>query len=134
PDNADYRVVLEPSETFIGTVNEDFAVESMAGDVFQLGNTSWRILGVNSGIVRVADAQGQPPGMPFWLGEGPARTAELSRSVSDLREEVERIVEGGGGGGVQAPASFAATAAQDEDLSSDGEAGERNCAKKISIP
>src|SRR5438045_9135700 len=52
PDNADYRVVLEPSETFIGTVNEDFAVESMAGDVFQLGNTSWRILGVNSEIGR----------------------------------------------------------------------------------
>src|SRR5207245_2945555 len=51
PDNADYRVVLEPSETFIGTVNEDFAIESMAGDVFQLGNTSWRILGVNSGMV-----------------------------------------------------------------------------------
>jgi ATP-dependent Lhr-like helicase len=78
PDNADYRVVVEPSETFIGTVNEDFAVESMAGDIFQLGNTSWRILGINSGTVRVEDAHGQPPGIPFWLGEAPGRTAELS--------------------------------------------------------
>jgi len=89
PDNADYRVVVEPSETFVGTVNEDFAVESMAGEVFQLGNTSWKILGINSGTVRVEDAQGQPPGIPFWLGEGPARTAELSQAVSKLREEVE---------------------------------------------
>src|SRR5439155_5652136 len=72
-----------------GTVNEDFAIESMAGDIFQLGNTSWRILGVNSGIVRVEDAKGQPPGMPFWLGEAPARTAELSRAVSEFRAEVE---------------------------------------------
>ena len=93
PDNGDYRVVAEPGETFIGTVNEDFAVESMAGDIFQLGNTSWRILGINSGMVRVEDARGQPPGIPFWLGEGPARTAELSRAVSDLREEIEKVIE-----------------------------------------
>src|SRR5215471_12223122 len=69
PDNADYRVILEPSETFVGTVNEDFAVESLAGDIFQLGNASWRILRINSGVVRVEDAKGQPPGIPFWLGE-----------------------------------------------------------------
>src|SRR5438874_92268 len=81
PDNADYRVILEPSETFIGTVNEDFAVESLAGDIFQLGNASWKILGINSGKVRVEDAHGQPPGIPFWLGEAPARTAELSLAV-----------------------------------------------------
>jgi ATP-dependent helicase Lhr and Lhr-like helicase len=90
PDNADYRVVVEPSETFVGTVNEDFAVESMAGDIFQLGNASWRILGINSGTVRVEDAHGQPPGIPFWLGEAPSRTAELSRSVSQFREDVEK--------------------------------------------
>src|SRR5512132_950636 len=90
PDNADYRVILEPSETFVGTVNEDFAVESLAGDIFQLGNASWRILRVNSGVVRVEDAKGQPPGIPFWLGEAPARTSELSTAVSDLRVEVER--------------------------------------------
>ena len=78
PDNTDYRVILEPSETFVGTVNEDFAVESLAGDIFQLGNASWRILRVNSGVVRVEDAKGQPPGIPFWLGEAPARTDELS--------------------------------------------------------
>jgi ATP-dependent Lhr-like helicase len=87
PDNSDYRVVVEPSETFIGTVNEDFAVESMAGDIFQLGNASWKILGIHAGKVRVEDAHGQPPGIPFWLGEGPSRTAELSRAVSELREE-----------------------------------------------
>jgi ATP-dependent Lhr-like helicase len=90
PDNADYRVILDPTETFIGTINEDFAVESMAGDIFQLGNASWRILRVNSGTVRVEDAKGQPPNIPFWLGEAPARTTELSRAVSDLRVEIER--------------------------------------------
>ncbi len=93
PDNADYRVVLEPSETFIGTVNEDFAIESMAGDVFQLGNASWRILGLDSGEVRVTEANGQPPSIPFWLGEAPGRTAELSTAVSELRVEIERMVE-----------------------------------------
>src|SRR5262249_38210964 len=90
PDNADYRVILEPSETFVGTVNEDFAVESLAGDISQLGNASWRILRVNSGVVRVEDAKGQPPGIPFWLGEAPARTNELSQAVSDLRVEIEK--------------------------------------------
>ncbi|HWC16408.1 MAG TPA: DEAD/DEAH box helicase, partial [Terriglobales bacterium] len=93
PDNADYRVVVEPSETFIGTVNEDFAVESIAGDIFQLGNASWRILGVNSGIMRVEDAHGQPPGIPFWLGEAPGRTNEVSQSVSRLRMDVEKRIE-----------------------------------------
>ncbi|HTD14062.1 MAG TPA: DEAD/DEAH box helicase [Chthoniobacterales bacterium] len=95
PDNADYRVVVEPSETFVGTVNEDFAVESMAGDIFQLGNASWRILGINSGTVRVEDAHGQPPGIPFWLGEAPSRTAELSRSVSRFRGDVEKQLSAG---------------------------------------
>ncbi|MDQ3207963.1 MAG: DEAD/DEAH box helicase, partial [Gemmatimonadota bacterium] len=72
-DNADYRVILEPENTFIGTVNEDFAVESLQGDIFQLGSTSWRILRVQQGTVRVEDAHGQPPSIPFWLGEAPAR-------------------------------------------------------------
>jgi ATP-dependent Lhr-like helicase len=94
PDNADYRVVLDPSETFLGTVNEDFAVESLAGDIFQLGNASWRILRINSEVVRVEDAKGQPPGIPFWLGEAPARTPELSQAVSDFRTEIERILVG----------------------------------------
>jgi ATP-dependent Lhr-like helicase len=97
PDNADYRVVLEPSETFIGTVNEDFAIESMAGDIFQLGNASWRILRINAGMVRVEDAHGQPPGIPFWLGEAPGRTAELSTAISTLREEFEDKIRSGGG-------------------------------------
>ncbi len=89
PDTADYRVVVEPHETFIGTVNEDFAVESLAGDIFQLGNASWKILRINSGQVRVEDAHGQPPGIPFWLGEAPGRTRELSLAVSNLRDEME---------------------------------------------
>lgn len=95
-DNADYRVLLQPSETFVGTVNEDFAVESMAGDVFQLGNASWRVLQVASGVVRVEDAQGQPPNIPFWLGEAPARTEELSRAVSELRRGMEECLATGG--------------------------------------
>ena len=88
PDTADYAVVLEPSELVIGSVNEDFAIESLQGDIFQLGNTSWRVLRVEQGKVRVEDAHGQPPSIPFWLGEAPARTHELSISVSRLREEV----------------------------------------------
>jgi ATP-dependent Lhr-like helicase len=85
PEVADYRVVLEPEDTFIGTVNEDFAIESIAGDIFQLGNASWQIMQVVSGTVRVRDAQGAPPTIPFWLGEAPARSDELSQAVSDLR-------------------------------------------------
>ena len=96
PDNADYRVVLEPSETFVGTVNEDFAVESLAGDIFQLGNASWRILRISSGVVRVEDAKGQPPGIPFWIGEAPARTSELSQAVSSFRNEIEQLLGQGG--------------------------------------
>jgi len=89
PEVADYRVVLEPEETFIGTLNEDFAIESNAGDVFQLGNASWQITRVTAGTVRVTDAHGAPPTIPFWLGEAPARSDELSRAVSDLRAEVD---------------------------------------------
>ena len=90
PDNANYDVVLEPDETLIGSVDEDFAVESMAGDVMLLGNTSWRIRRVESGKVRVEDAGGAAPTIPFWLGEGPARTRELSAEVAAVREEVVR--------------------------------------------
>ena len=93
PDTADYAVVLEPSELVIGSVNEDFAIESLQGDIFQLGNNSWRVLRVEQGKVRVEDAHGQPPSIPFWLGEAPARTLELSVSVSRLREEVAARVE-----------------------------------------
>ncbi len=95
PEIADYRVVLEPEETFIGTLNEDFAIESSAGDIFQLGNASWRVLQVTGGTVRVADAAGSPPTIPFWLGEAPARSDELSRAVSDLRGEVDRRLAAG---------------------------------------
>jgi ATP-dependent helicase Lhr and Lhr-like helicase len=103
PDNADYQVLLEPENQIIGTVNEDWAVESLAGDVFQLGNASYRIQRVERGVVRVEDAAGQPPTVPFWLGEAPGRSDELSASVSRLREEVEAILslsalQGGEGG------------------------------------
>ena len=92
PDNADYQVLLEPDNHFIGSVNEDFAVESMAGDVFQLGNRSYRIRRVERGVVRVEDAQGMAPNIPFWLGEAPGRSDELSVSVSRLRAAVaERL-------------------------------------------
>ena len=88
PDTADYNVVLEPAGQIVGTVNEDFAIESAAGDIFQLGNTSYRIQRVEGGRVRVEDAQGLPPSIPFWLGEAPARTDEVSASVSRLRQEI----------------------------------------------
>jgi ATP-dependent Lhr-like helicase len=88
PDNANYDVLLEPEGTFIGTLDEDFAIESMAGDIFLLGNSSWRIRRVEAGRVRVEDAAGAPPTIPFWFGEGPARTRELSAEVAALREEL----------------------------------------------
>jgi ATP-dependent Lhr-like helicase len=95
PENALYTVVAEPEGITVGTLHEDFAVESMAGDIFLLGNTSWRVRRVSSaGRVEVEDAQGAPPSVPFWLGEAPARTAELSQAVADLREAISARVEG----------------------------------------
>ncbi len=93
PDNADYRVMLEPESIVVGSVNEDFAVESLQGDIFQLGNRSYRILRVERGTVRVEDAHGQPPTIPFWLGEAPGRTMELSAAVADLRKEIEKRLD-----------------------------------------
>ncbi|MEO8005775.1 MAG: DEAD/DEAH box helicase, partial [Betaproteobacteria bacterium] len=89
PDTADYSVVMSPEEIMVGTVNEDFAIESLAGDVFQLGNTSYRILRVEAGRVRVEDAHGTPPSIPFWLGEAPARSDEVSFAVSRLRADID---------------------------------------------
>src|SRR2546423_4822584 len=88
PDLGDYRVILEPTETFAGTLNEDFAIESMPGDIFQLGNTSYQIVNVESGLRPVTDAQGQTPSIPFWVGEAPGRTPELSVQVSRLRQDI----------------------------------------------
>ena len=93
PENADYDVIADPEGTFVGTVNEDFAIESMAGDVFLLGNTPWKIRRIESGKVRVEDAQGQAPTIPFWLGEAPGRTWELSDQISILKEGVEERLE-----------------------------------------
>src|SRR5687767_3320433 len=88
PDNAQFLVLAEPDETVVGTLDEDFAVESMAGDVFMLGSTSWRIRRVEAGRVRVEDAKGAAPTIPFWRGEAPGRTWELSSAVSELRKTI----------------------------------------------
>ena len=96
PDTADYKVVLEPQAIIVGTVNEDFAVESMAGDIFQLGNTSYRIQRVERDRLRVEDAHGAPPSIPFWLGEAPGRSDELSFGVSRLRDEISAQLDAGG--------------------------------------
>ena len=93
PDNADYDVVLDPDGTFVGTVNEDFAIESMAGDIFLLGNTPWKVRRVESGRVRVEDAQGNLPTIPFWLGEAPGRTWELSDEITQLKEGIDRLMD-----------------------------------------
>jgi ATP-dependent Lhr-like helicase len=89
PDNANYDVILDPEGALIGSVDEDFAVESMAGDIILLGNSSWRIRRVEAGRLRVEDAAGQPPTIPFWLGEGPARTRELSAEIGAVRAEID---------------------------------------------
>jgi len=106
PDTADYEVILEPQAMRIGTVNEDFAVESLAGDIFQLGNISYRILRVEKGRLRVEDAQGAPPSIPFWLGEAAGRSDELSFAVSRLREEVALRLDGSAQNGMDAALRF----------------------------
>jgi ATP-dependent Lhr-like helicase len=106
PDNADYDVVQDPAGVFVGRVNEDFAVESMSGDVFLLGNTAWRIRRIERGRVRVEAAPGATPNVPFWLGEAPARTRELSLAVGTLRDDVDRRL----GDGAAAEAFLAAEA------------------------
>ena len=95
PDTADYDVIVEPGGQRVGTVNEDFAVESLPGDIFQLGNTSWRIRKIESSAVRVEDAAGEPPNIPFWLGEAPARSRELSVAVSRLRADCAARIDAG---------------------------------------
>ncbi len=88
PEVADYRVLAEPEGTFVGTLDEDFSIESMAGDIILLGTTSWRIRRIEAGVVRVENAHGAPPSVPFWLGEAPGRTLELSEEVSNLRQQI----------------------------------------------
>jgi ATP-dependent Lhr-like helicase len=90
PDTANYAVIAEPEGTVVGSVDEDFAVESLAGDIILLGNASWRIRGVETGKVRVEDAHGAPPTIPFWRGEAPSRTQELSAEVATVRQEIVR--------------------------------------------
>src|SRR5436190_15959031 len=96
PDNALFTVVAEPEGTTVGTLDEDFAVESSAGDIMLLGNTSWRIRRVEgrSSRVLVEDAKGAPPNVPFWRGEAPARTSELSEQLGDLRREISDRLQG----------------------------------------
>jgi len=96
PDNADYEVRLEPNGTYLGSLNEDFAIESLPGDIFQLGNTSWRILRIERSTVRVEDARGLPPNLPFWLGEAPGRTTEVSEGVCDLLGRLGRHFDAAG--------------------------------------
>jgi ATP-dependent Lhr-like helicase len=102
PETGEYRVVAEPDDTLIGTVNEDWAIESMAGDVFTLGTHSWQIRRIESGVVRVRDAGDTPPTVPFWIGEAPARTDELSEEVSDLRRRVDEDLAAGDPDGARA--------------------------------
>jgi len=102
PDVADYRVVADPDETFIGTVGEDFAIDSLPGDVFLLGSATWRIRRVEAGKLRVVDAEGASPNIPFWAGEAPARSEELSDEVSDLRAALEPLLADGDEAGARA--------------------------------
>ena len=103
PEVADYRVLAEPEGTFVGTLDEDFSIESMAGDIILLGTTSWRIRRVEAGVVRVEDAHGQPPSVPFWLGEAPSRTIELSEEVSRLRQDIADRLDSGNEARVETP-------------------------------
>jgi ATP-dependent helicase Lhr and Lhr-like helicase len=96
PETGDYRVLMEPGDVLVGSVNEDFAIESQQGDVFLLGTHPWQIVQVTNGVMRVRDAAGRHPTIPFWLGEAPGRTAELSEEVSRLRSAVAERLDAGG--------------------------------------
>jgi ATP-dependent helicase Lhr and Lhr-like helicase len=96
PETGDFRVLMEPGDVFVGTVNEDFAIESQQGDVFLLGTHPWQIVQVTNGVMRVRDATGKHPTIPFWLGEAPGRTDELSEEVSLLRSAVADRLDTGG--------------------------------------
>lgn len=96
PELGDYRVLLDPDDTFIGSVNEDWATESMPGDIFTLGTHSWRIRRIEPGVVRVVDAEGMPPTIPVWFGEAPGRTVELSEEVCVIRRNVEEHLRASG--------------------------------------
>jgi ATP-dependent Lhr-like helicase len=96
PETGDYRVLMEPGDLFIGTVNEDFAIESFQGDVFLLGSHPWQVVQVTNGVMRVRDATGKHPTIPFWLGEAPGRTDELSEEVSRLRSALAERLDAGG--------------------------------------
>jgi ATP-dependent Lhr-like helicase len=96
PETGDYRVLMEPGDVFVGTVNEDFAIESFQGDVFLLGTHPWQIVQVTNGVLRVRDATGRHPTIPFWVGEAPGRTDELSEEVSALRRAVAERLDAGG--------------------------------------
>ncbi len=91
PDNSLYTVRAEPEGFVVGTVDEDFAVESLRGDILLLGNNSWRIRRVQAGTVVVEDAKGAPPNVPFWRGEAPSRTAELSAQVAEVRAKIDSL-------------------------------------------
>lgn len=106
PETATYSVVAEPDATVVGTVDEDFAIESLAGDIMLLGTTSWRIRGIETGKVRVEDAHGAPPNIPFWRGEAPSRSRELSRAVAVTRESVHALLKKGLGPGDEAARSW----------------------------
>ena len=95
PETATYSVVAEPDGTVVGTVDEDFAIESLAGDIMLLGTTSWRIRAIETGKVRVEDAHGQPPNIPFWRGEAPSRSKELSQAVAEVREAIHQLLVDG---------------------------------------
>jgi ATP-dependent Lhr-like helicase len=96
PETGDYRVLMEPGDVFVGTVNEDFAIESFQGDVFLLGTHPWQVVQVSNGVMRVRDAAGRHPTIPFWLGEAPGRSDELSEEVSRLRRAVAERLDAGG--------------------------------------
>ena len=96
PETGDYRVLMEPGDVFVGTVNEDFAIESFQGDVFLLGTHPWQVVQVTNGVMRVRDATGRHPTIPFWLGEAPGRTDELSEEVSWLRRAIAERLDAGG--------------------------------------
>lgn len=112
-DTGEYQVILDPAGTIVGSVHEDFAIETSRGEIFQLGTASWQVLKLEPGRLRVADAHGAPPTLPFWLGEAPARTKELAGCISSLREKIVGQSAAGAVEWLQRACSMDAAAAQE---------------------
>ncbi|HEY3281818.1 MAG TPA: ATP-dependent helicase [Armatimonadota bacterium] len=89
PDVADYDVYLQEKKTVVGQLDEGFVEELRGGDIFILGSSSWRVLGIEKGRVMVEAVYGLAPTIPYWTGDRDSRTFDLGLMVGRFRGEAQ---------------------------------------------